>query len=311
MKPKMLVIDEVINRLLLYPGSTIRELAKGTGYSEDTVFSAINDLRDNPWNGIELTYNGYIYSENDLYTMERVLLYETLRWELKGKVILLEDVLENEDYLLLDFIQNKLNEKEKGSNVEPIIILALNQVELPDDENIAVLSICIRQMEWVRIEYKGPRKTLYISLFPMRLVFHRENGQWYLLGMDESRIIQLFRLKRISKLERTGKKENKPVDEFHYPERSTEVKLKVFPKGNVLEAVRNTLGTVGIQVDNESVLFTTSISDVNGFVRWIRGFGCAIEVISPESIRKRIITGAKKTLDNYGRLDEFIHKVHN
>lgn len=181
-------------------------------------------------------------------------------------------------------------------------VLFLDRAGAADlEQELRVLSDAVVARKRATFTYRGVARGEETSreVDPYGLVFL--HGHWYLAGRDALRDdVRLFRVDRMRTVVRNEKAPNTP--DFTVPEdftldayvrrqpwelaevaRPTRVVVRFrFP--TALWAERNGHGTEVTREPDGAVLRAFDVHQIDPFVRWLLGFGTAIDVVEPEGV---------------------------
>lgn len=191
----------------------------------------------------------------------------------------------------------------------------------PARRHLAFLERALLEEHQVNFVYQGREKVArwVYRVCPLGLVFHRDQGYWYLLACRRETIRrrplhpQFYRLDRMVKLEHGGR-------HFQYPEdfqlhqylkpfwgiqrgRTVKVKVRFINEAGVVSKARRELenfggGTIELEGGGDLV-FTGELVGEDDFRTWLRGFGSSVEVLEPPELREKMIEGARGLYEMY------------
>jgi predicted DNA-binding transcriptional regulator YafY len=178
-------------------------------------------------------------------------------------------------------------------------------------ETIDAISEATRHRRNIEIDYftMSRKKKTRRKVAPYKIWFF--DGGFYLVGNCGLRKdIRIFALDRIKSLRLTDEPFEMPEDftveefmrtsfgVFHGKPRKVRVRFAAEVAGYISEKIWHTTQTIVPQKDG-SILFEARVAGTDEIKFWVMSWGAKAEVLSPESLRKEIISEAEATLQNY------------
>ena len=185
------------------------------------------------------------------------------------------------------------------------------------NEHLSAILEGIRHSDILTLELKRFRtfKVVKIDIIPYFVRLFRQ--EWYLVARDLRRdIVRIFPLDKIADITKTGEKFELPEDE-DYPEAMTffndyfgvildedvqreTIRFKAF--GDAAKQLQiSPLHSSQVEVEkmDGDVVFSVRLHPTSDFIRELCRYGNELKVLSPASVKEKIITFAKTILDNY------------
>ena len=177
------------------------------------------------------------------------------------------------------------------------------------DRIFSTLQVAIAKKRKVSLSYRLPLEgqTTTVGFCPYHLIY--ENRTWYILGRSSrNNGIHTFELNRIKEIKSTGKcfldDEDFDISEYlsrawsTIPEgRIYHVRLLFLPKvaNGVTEVAWHRTQTVTHNEDG-SALVEFRVDGLNEITWWVLGYGDQVRVLSPRSLRKRVLEIAENVV---------------
>lgn len=185
------------------------------------------------------------------------------------------------------------------------------------NEHLSAILEGIRHSDILTLELKRFRtfKVVKIDIIPYFVRLFRQ--EWYLVARDLRRdIVRIFPLDKIADITKTGEKFELPEDE-DYPEAMTffndyfgvildedvqreTIRLEAF--GDAAKQLQmSPLHSSQVEVEETDghVVFSVRLYPTSDFIRELCRYGNGLKVLSPASVKEKIITFAKTILNNY------------
>ena len=160
-----------------------------------------------------------------------------------------------------------------------------------------------------------------LTVAPVQVLYNWKSGVWYLVYRDKppSGELQTIRLEKIYGAQATGRKHGIGKEEIVSERAEAQKKISgLFGTGmdkptavelifedcfNVMEKVWRRLGSQvqeTVRLRNGDFYVRVNVTGANDFLNWVRGFGSSVMILSPEWLREKHISSARKTLAAYG-----------
>jgi len=161
----------------------------------------------------------------------------------------------------------------------------------------------IEKQEVIAFDYYGPKGESHRNLEPYRLVF--KWSSWYIWGYClDKEDFRLFKLNRMSEVERTGK--HFKIQELDVPEPPSAVFIKPKICAKVLfepEAKWRLIDDFGVDSFKEQadgkLLFIFDFMDADNLFNWLLSFGCQAELLEPVELRRLFEENIRKMMKKY------------
>ncbi|MDR2802080.1 MAG: WYL domain-containing protein [Prevotellaceae bacterium] len=185
------------------------------------------------------------------------------------------------------------------------------------NEHLSAILEGIRHSDVLTLELKRFRtfKIVRTDIIPYFVRLFRQ--EWYLVARDLKRdAVRVFPLDKIADITKTGGKFELPEDE-DYPEAATffndyfgvildenvpreTIRLKV--SGDTAKQLQMTplhASQVEVEATDEYSVLSVRLHPTSDFIRELCRYGNELQVLSPASVKEKVITFAKTILDNY------------
>jgi predicted DNA-binding transcriptional regulator YafY len=185
------------------------------------------------------------------------------------------------------------------------------------NEHLSAILEGIRNSERLTLELKRFRtfKIVTIDIIPYFVRLFRQ--EWYLVAQDLRKdLVRIFPLDKIADITRTGEKFELPEDE-DYPEAATffndyfgVITEEDVPRETIrfkatgdaakqLQATPLHSSQVDVEVTDEYVIFSVRLHPTSDFIRELCRYGKALKVLSPASVKEKVLAFAEEILENY------------
>lgn len=180
-------------------------------------------------------------------------------------------------------------------------------------ERVAEFNKIIRKKETLDIVYrKTDGKRVLHRIKPLKVVEDSTEQRFYIVTVRDGKLMS-FRLDRIIDYSISPEKieidDMSPLEllpnvwgmEINNP---VHVKIKILNEAKVQEKVRKDLEcrTNGkFTMDGDILYFEDDVIGINGFKRWLYGYGSSILVVAPKDLRDAVIQSARKRLEFYNK----------
>ncbi len=299
-----------LNRLLeittiLLNKKTVKasELAKRFGVSTRTIYRDIDVLSVSgvPVYATQGTNGGISILEE--YTVNRTALSNSE----KDSILFALQTLQSTKYPEIDIVLEKLSGIFKNSVTDWISIDFSPWGADPNEYNkFTDIKTAIMQSRVIEIDYiNSNNKKSHRVIEPMRLLF--KSQAWYLWGFcHEKQDYRTFRISRIKRVEIGD--ETFDRNKVHIiEERSDETEMEMQCVNVVLKFSKEALYRLYDDFDDEwirdngdgSYTLEISITEDEWLYGYILSFGCFVEVVEPEHIRKIIKERSEKIVGFY------------
>ncbi len=293
-----------ITIILMNRGSaTARELADRFEVSTRTIYRDVDVLSEA---GVPVyTCKG---SNGGIHLMEDYALNKTIVNEHEADSMLLAlKTLQATKYPELNVTLDKLGALFKKSAQNDWVRIDFSPwgSEPNDDDKFLNIKMAILNKKVVKFDYLsslGEKTSRTVE--PLQLIY---KGQaWYLLGWCRSREgHRLFRISRIKKLTLTGESftprsvENRPEEGTPAAEPRT-IRAVLRFKPEIMHRVYDDYDEDVIKRNADGTCDVTLVMPEDEWVYgYILSFGSHVEVLSPDSLRKKIVERLEKALENY------------
>lgn len=197
---------------------------------------------------------------------------------------------------------------------------ALGGVVLQESRYVDMLREAVLNEKQVIIKYyaKNWGRVVQWRLWPLGLVFHTENGVWYLLALrgDTSQAVACH-CDRIQKLQVLEDKFEYPADfslagylKLRWGMDLSElemVRVRLYDEANVIEKVKGVFKSKGlpepVPVANGALEYHGKIHGIFNFSKWLLSLGSSAQVLEPRWLREDMIRIAREWCMLYGRRD--------
>lgn len=296
---------EIIIILLNKGTITAKELADRFGVSTRTIYRDVDTLSAAGVPVFTNKGNGGGISLLENYALNKTLISEHERESLLFAL----KTLKATQYPEIDRILDKIGAMFKGTSSADWVYIDFspwgsnpNEYNKLIDIKKAILECKTILFDYINSEGKKSRR----SIEPMRLIF---KGQaWYLWGYCRTRHdFRTFRISRVNNLDITNDLfERKKLEVIRNvecnenPKIMVTLKLKFYPE--ILYRLYDDFDydTI-IKNDDGSYNVTVTFPEDEWLYGYIMSFGCYVEVLEPEHIRKIIKDRAKKLLKFYDK----------
>lgn len=324
-------ILEILRTIILFPGCSIKQIAKKTKNNCEVVEKIVIQLYKYPFGGIDIFYRGYS-TDIDIDDIPYDLRIKALNWY--GDISKLDKLpvvgISKEDLIILNFIFENSDERiiksiinnEFDKSIENPVLFA-NETDNGMDKlyNWDFYYLCkdalINHISLKAI-YEVNEQKFFLNLNPLGFVFRNDYRFWYLVAEDTDKNIYPYRLERFVHIRKLHNNFFNPnnfnLKDFVNKVWGMEINNKCYFKihflneGNVIRKAKtrlNNLGKIKEKKDG-SIVFEGEIYGKYNFLSWIRSFGSSAEIIYPEEYRKKIVKSAEKILENYENLDKYL-----
>ena len=208
-------------------------------------------------------------------------------------------------------IIEKIEVTGQGRNAMGGIAIGVTSTEKPHNHRLtSSIEDAIREKRNITIFYeslKGEKTKRKIS--PYAMAFRK--SAWYLVGHCHLRNdIRTFRLGRIQSVRLSAEKfqtpENFSIEEYFqnswgvYKGKLTKFKVKFTGEAAVMVKTSQHQPYEEItEFEDDSIIYETTVSGREEFIRWVLGFGPEAEILEPQSARREIERILNSALENY------------
>jgi len=298
---------------------TVDKLARTLGIARRTVFRDLKVLRDN---GVRFYYD----ARTCRYRMDKGIVQPWLNLDKRQALGLLLRTLKSRDHTRFPFrrsasdaaakilvslpaeIRNHCNAVLGNIFTKPHPHLRTD----PPDSIFELFQQAILKKQIVSIDYLLPDKhmTIATDLYPQRLV--PDSYRWHVIGWSSHhKAIHAFKVDHIKKLRVLNKcffkEDNFGADGYlgrawsMTPERRLyNVKLRFLPEiaHDVAEVQWHDTQIAAFEADGSAII-EFCVDGLGEITWWILGFGNRVEVLAPQTLRKRITEIARSIIDKY------------
>lgn len=208
-------------------------------------------------------------------------------------------------------ILDKIEVTDESKNVTGSITIGVASTERPHNHKLTLsIENAIRERRNITIYYESLKsEKTKRKISPYAMAFRK--SAWYLVGYCHLRSdIRTFRLGRIQSVrlspERFQTPDNFSIEEYFqnswgvYKGKLTKFKVKFSGQAAVLVRTSKHQPYEQItELEDGSIIYETTVSGREEFIRWILGFGPDAEILEPQSARKEIKNILDSAVEKY------------
>ena len=256
---------------------------------------------DNIWD-YETDYIDRMRDEDGFISRLRAGGFDEYRFSISDYGPNVEVIMTSAEYDILNDFLNVHN-LEKALYIKNSNITDLDENKVDD---IIFLLEVIENGDSIDFIYEGATYKRKRTIRPIKILHNTNDDIYYLFDHHGNSYL----VDKLSEMHISDKKQNISskinLDRFNkmwgvnYSERGTRIKLKIYDEGNVIDRVKNDLGskvsdkTFSYFEDKGYAIYEDEVIGVDNFLSWVYSYGSSMVVLEPRELVDRVINSIKE-----------------